>query len=83
MEAFLKCAIQNVACDLHSCMADRNVWFGVMKACGSSRLVTGETLCFSSQAFIAMYSYVKPSAATYGSSITSCITQEMLLKVHC
>lgn len=59
--------------DLQCSMAERNVWFGMMRECGRLSFVTGDTLCFSSHAFIARCSYVKPSPAMYGSSITSCI----------
>ena len=63
--------------DFHCCMAERKVWFGIIMECWNLSFVTGDTLCFSCHALIALCSYVKPSAAMYGSSITSCITHKM------
>jgi len=42
--------------DFHSCMADRNEWFGIMQVCGNLSFVTGDILCFPSHALIALYS---------------------------
>lgn len=53
----------NVKRDLHSCIAKRSVWFGVSIRCGNLSFVTGEILCLSSHALIALCSYVKPSPA--------------------
>lgn len=63
-------------------MAERNVWFGVNTKLFSLSLVNGDTLCFLIHALIARYSYVKPSAATCGSSMISCIMHNMMHEVN-
>ena len=72
---------KDVTRDLHSCMAECNVWFGVCPVCCSLSLVTGDTLCRPGRALIAPCSYVKPLAAMCGSSIISCSSRGIMNRV--